>query len=106
MPGLNPSNRRSLQIEAIDGPAFFIERNLFENPASPTGSSPRPGLPDAVAHHCEGDIRAQLVWQESCCEEQLLRHDWLAVVVLLLESGVPVAADELIGAVGGTTQVV
>jgi hypothetical protein len=35
----------------------------------------------------------------------LLKHDWLAVVVLLA-SGVPAAAAELTGAAGGTTQVV
>jgi hypothetical protein len=35
----------------------------------------------------------------------LLKHDWLAVV-LLLGSGVPAAAAELTGALGGTTQVV
>jgi hypothetical protein len=46
-----------------------------------------------------------LVWHASCCDEQLLKHDWLAVV-LPLGRGVPVAAAELIGAVGGTTQVV
>jgi hypothetical protein len=57
------------------------------------------------ACHCDGDIRAQLVWHDNCCDEQLLKHDWLAVVVLLA-SGVPVPAAELIGAAGGTTQVV
>jgi chloramphenicol 3-O-phosphotransferase len=64
-----------------------------------------PALSLKTAYYCEGDIRAQFVWHASCCDEQLLRHDWLAVVVLL-GSGVPVAADELIGAGGGTTQVV
>jgi hypothetical protein len=58
-----------------------------------------------TVYYCEGDIRAQLVWQDNSCDEQLLRHDWLAVMVLL-GRGVPLAADELIGAVGGTTHVV
>ena len=28
-----------------------------------------------TAHHCDGDIRAQLVWHDNCWDEQLLKHD-------------------------------
>ena len=55
--------------------------------------------------HCDGDIRAQVVWHDNCCDEQLLKHDWLAVMEVF-GRGVPAAAAELIGAAGGTTQVV
>jgi hypothetical protein len=52
-----------------------------------------------TAYYCDGDVRAQLVWQDNCWDEQLLRHDWLAVALLDV-----VAA--LVGGVLGTTHVV
>ena len=53
--------------------------------------------PALMAYHCDGDIRAQVVWQANCWDEQLLKHDWPAVALLVV-----VAAP--VGGAPGTTQ--
>jgi len=50
-----------------------------------------------TAYHCDGDVRAQVVWQANCWDEQLLKHDWPAVALLVV-----VAAP--VGGAPGTTQ--
>lgn len=45
-----------------------------------------------LAAYCEGDIRAQLVWQASCSLVQLLRQESLAVVLPVVAVDVPDAA--------------
>jgi hypothetical protein len=56
-------------------------------------------LPRGQRPYCDGDVRAQSIWQASCWLEQLLKQDWLAVALL-----VAVAAP--VSGVPGTTQVV
>jgi hypothetical protein len=43
----------------------------------------------ASGAYCEGDIRAQLVWQASCWLVQLLRQEALAAVLLVVAVDVP-----------------
>jgi hypothetical protein len=51
-----------------------------------------------LAAYCEGEIRAQLVWQASCRLVQLLRQEALAAVLPVV-----VAVDGLDDALPGTT---
>jgi hypothetical protein len=52
-----------------------------------------------LAAYCEGEIRAQLVWQASCTLVQLLRQEPPAAVLPV----VVVAVDVLGDALSGTT---
>jgi hypothetical protein len=53
-----------------------------------------------LAAYCEGDTRAQLVWQASCSLEQLLRQEALAVALPEVEVDGP---DNGLPALPGTT---
>jgi len=53
-----------------------------------------------LAAYCEGDTRAQLVWQASCSLEQLLRQEALAVALPEAEVDGP---DARLPALPGTT---
>jgi len=50
-----------------------------------------------VPIYCDGEIRAQLVWQASCWVEQLIKQDTLALALL-------VVVAPLVDGVPGTTQ--
>jgi len=53
-----------------------------------------------LAGYCEGDTRAQLVWQASCSLEQSLRQEPLAVALPMVEVDVP---DDAPPGLPGTT---
>jgi hypothetical protein len=52
-------------------------------------STPRADQCSLLAAYCEGDIRAQLVWQASCSLVQLLRQEVLVAVLLVVAVDVP-----------------
>jgi hypothetical protein len=56
-----------------------------------------------VAAYCEGDTRAQVVWQASCSLVQLLKQEVLAVALPMVALDVPDDALPVVPALPGTT---